>query len=316
MPPAFFGEEGEKTEMTNLYLGVYGGGTRTELRVADEEGRELLCLRGGPTSYKAVGNAAAFANMRDLARQMESLGVRPRLLTRGVWGISGCDTPQDQTVYDAMVEQAGFLPERTTVVNNAVLPFWAAAELPGVVVIAGTGSVVMGLDSQGKTKRIGGWNYAFSDLGSGYWMGSRLLREMTLWLDGCREDCFTFRKVEAKLLPQGGSREDMLYRLSTLNKGSEIASYASIVLDTAESPLCKKLRQQAADYLTDQAGRMLEALRAKGEQNLKIVLAGGLVKSEFFRDQAVAAMEAHGVPVIVNTAPPAEGGIKLAKHLG
>ena len=57
-------------------------------------------------------------------------------------------------------------------------------------------------------------------------------------------------------------------------------------------------------------------MRAKGEQNLKIVLAGGLVKSEFFRDQAVAAMEAHGVPVIVNTAPPAEGGIKLAKHLG
>ena len=210
MPPAFFGEEGEKTEMTNLYLGVYGGGTRTELRVADEEGRELLCLRGGPTSYKAVGNAAAFANMRDLARQMESLGIRPRLLTRGVWGISGCDTPQDQTVYEAMVEQAGFLPEKTTVVNNAVLPFWAAAELPGVVVIAGTGSVVMGIDSQGKTKRIGGWNYAFSDLGSGYWMGSRLLREMTLWLDGCREDCFTFRKVEAKLLPQGGSREDMM----------------------------------------------------------------------------------------------------------
>ena len=196
--------------MTKLYLGVYGGGNRTELRVADEEGRELLCLRGGPTSYKAVGNAAAFANMRDLARQMETLGIRPRLLTRAVWGISGCDTPQDQTIYEAMVEQAGFLPEKTTVVNNAVLPFWAAADLPGVVVIAGTGSVVMGIDSQGKTKRIGGWNYAFSDLGSGYWMGSRLLREMTLWLDGCREDCFTFRKVEAKLLPHGGTREDML----------------------------------------------------------------------------------------------------------
>lgn len=302
--------------MTNLYLGVNGGGLRTELRVADEEGRELACLQGGPTSFKAVGNAAAFANMRDLARQMEGLGIRSRLITRGVWGISGCDTPQDRTIYQAMIEQAGFLPEKTTVVNNAVLPFWSAADLPGVVVIGGTGSVVMGIDSQGDTMRIGGWNYAFSDLGSGYWMGSRLLREMTLWLDGCRDDCFTFRKVEQKLLPQGGTREDMLYRLSTLTKGDEIASYASIVLETAESPLCKKLRQQAADYLTDYAGRMLENLRSKGEQDLKIVLAGGLVYSECFRDQAVAAMQKHGVPVIVNTVPPAEGGIRLARHIG
>lgn len=302
--------------MTNLYLGVNGGGLRTELRVADEEGREFACLQGGPTSFKAVGNAAAFANMRDLARQMEGLGIRPRLITRGVWGISGCDTPQDRTIYEAMIEQAGFLPEKTTVVNNAVLPFWSAADLPGVVVIGGTGSVVMGIDSKGDTMRIGGWNYAFSDLGSGYWMGSRLLREMTLWLDGCRDDCFTFRKVEQKLLPQGGTREDMLYRLSTLTKGDEIASYASIVLETAESPLCKKLRQQAADYLTDYAGRMLENLRTKGEQDLKIVLAGGLVYSECFRDQAVAAMQKHGVPVIVNTVPPAEGGIRLARHIG
>ena len=300
--------------MSKLYLSVDGGGTKTELCVAEGDGKILLSLAGGATSFKSVGNAAAFANMRELVRRMENSGIRASHITKSVWGMSGCDTPEDRVVYEAMIQQAGFSPEKTLVVNDAVLPFWAAADVPGVVVIAGTGSIVVGVDSQGRTSRIGGWNYSFSDLGSGYWMACRLLREMTLWLDGCREDCFTFRAVEQKLLPQGGGREEMLYRLSNLTKGDEIASFASIVLETAESPLCKKLRQGAVDSLTLYAGRMLENLRAKGEENLKIVLSGGLFKSDCFRAQAVEAMEKLA-PVVVNTVSPAVGGIRIAQNM-
>ena len=299
--------------MTRLYLGVNGNGSWTEFRVADEQGKEVLCLQGGPTSFKAVGNAKAFGNLRDLTRRMEMAGVRPRLISRSVWGMSGCDTPEDQMVYEALVQQAGFPPEKTLVVNDAVLPFWAAADVPGVVVVAGTGSVVMGIDSRGAVSRIGGWNYAFSDMGSGYWMGCRLLREQTLWLDGCREDCKTFRKVEQKLMPHGGTREEMLYRLSTLTSSDEIASYASIVLETADSPLCRRLRQEAAEKLTGYAGQMLEQLRAKGETDLKIVLAGSLMVSDCFRSQAVEAMEKLA-PVIVSDVPATMGALRIAKE--
>ena len=290
--------------MSKLFLGVDGGGSKTELCVADGSGKTLLTLNGGATSFKSVGNAAAFANMRELVRQMERAGFRAEHIQRSVWGMSGCDTPADRVVYEAMIQQAGFPEAQTTVVNDALLPFWAAADVPGVVVIAGTGSIVVGIDSQGRSQRIGGWNYSFSDLGSGYWMSCRLLREMTLWLDGCREDCFTFRAVEKKLLPQGN-----------LTKGDEIASFASIVLETAQSPLCKKLRQGAVDSLTLYAGRMLENLRAQGEQNLKIVLSGGLFKSDCFRAQALEAMEKLA-PVVVNTVSPALGGVRIAQKLG
>ena len=300
--------------MSKFYLGVDGGGSKTELCVADGSGKTVLSLSGGATSFKSIGNAAAFANMRELVRQIDRAGIRPEHIQRGVWGMSGCDTPEDRVVYEAMIQQAGFPAEKTTVVNDALLPFWAAAEVPGVVVIAGTGSIVVGIDSKGNSQRIGGWNYSFSDLGSGYWMSCRLLREMTLWLDGCREDCFTFRAVEKKLLPQGGGREDMLYRLSNLTKGDEIASFADIVLETAESPLCKKLRQSAVDSLTLYAGRMLENLRAQGEQNLKIVLSGGLFKSDCFRAQALEAMEKLA-PVVVNTVSPALGGVRIAQKM-
>ena len=108
--------------MSKLFLGVDGGGSKTELCVADGSGKTLLTLNGGATSFKSVGNAAAFANMRELVRQMERAGFRAEHIQRSVWGMSGCDTPADRVVYEAMIQQAGFPEALTTVVNDALLP--------------------------------------------------------------------------------------------------------------------------------------------------------------------------------------------------
>ena len=42
---------------------------------------------------------------------------------------------------------------------------------PGVIVIAGTGSIAYGRNSAGRTARAGGWGFAISDEGSGHWIG-------------------------------------------------------------------------------------------------------------------------------------------------
>ena len=68
------------------------------------------------------------------------------------------------------------------------------------------------------------------------------------------------------------------------------------------------------DSLTLYAGKMLENLKAQGEENLKIVLSGGLFKSDCFRAQAVEAMEKLA-PVVVNTVSPAMGGIRIARNM-
>ena len=46
---------------------------------------------------------------------------------------------------------------------------------PGVIAIAGTGSIVYGRDAAGHTARAGGWGFAVSDEGSGYWIGRRAI---------------------------------------------------------------------------------------------------------------------------------------------
>ncbi len=42
---------------------------------------------------------------------------------------------------------------------------------PGVIVIAGTGSIAFGRDATGRRARAGGWGFAISDEGSGHWIG-------------------------------------------------------------------------------------------------------------------------------------------------
>ena len=42
---------------------------------------------------------------------------------------------------------------------------------PGVIVIAGTGSIAYGRDKQGRTLRAGGWGFAIGDEGSAHWIG-------------------------------------------------------------------------------------------------------------------------------------------------
>jgi len=54
----------------------------------------------------------------------------------------------------------------------------------GVVVIAGTGSIVYGKDATGRSHRAGGWGYIFDDEGGAFWIGKELVGESLRWQDG------------------------------------------------------------------------------------------------------------------------------------
>ena len=47
---------------------------------------------------------------------------------------------------------------------------------PGVLLIAGTGSIVIGRDKNGSMFRVGGWGPYFGDEGSGFWIGREAVR--------------------------------------------------------------------------------------------------------------------------------------------
>src|SRR6202041_813172 len=73
----------------------------------------------------------------------------------------------------------------------------AFGEGPGVIAIAGTGSIVYGRDSSGNTARAGGWGFAISDDGSGHWIGRRAISALLRARDEGRETALTALILEA-----------------------------------------------------------------------------------------------------------------------
>src|SRR5438034_4387666 len=70
------------------------------------------------------------------------------------------------------------LPARKLVVTHDALIALSGATggEPGIVTIAGTGSIAFGRNALGKTARVGGWGYIFGDEGSGFDIARQAVR--------------------------------------------------------------------------------------------------------------------------------------------
>jgi glucosamine kinase len=85
-------------------------------------------------------------------------------------GIAGGALAEIAEVVRRLVSE--FVSGEVVVVGDMVIAMEAAfGGGPGVIVIAGTGSIAYGRNSAGQTARAGGWGFAISDEGSGHWIG-------------------------------------------------------------------------------------------------------------------------------------------------
>ena len=162
---------------TEIYLGVDGGQSHTEAILSDENGNVLGRGTGGASNHaeipggrerlqnavkNAVGNALKAANLPPLEETV---------FASAHFGMTG------GAIYKQEIIGALIKAEKLTVGHDAPTAlFGATAGKPGVVVIAGTGSVVFGVNSSGETARAGGLGYLFSDEGSGFWLAAQMIR--------------------------------------------------------------------------------------------------------------------------------------------
>jgi glucosamine kinase len=153
-----------------FFLGMDAGGTRTTCAVGD--GSSVLG-RGEAGSCKRpqVSPAAAGRELRAaLTAACKQGGVSAKKLATACVGMAGASDAKAAAALRSLV--AGLTGARVEVVADVLIAHHAAfAGRPGVVVIAGTGSIAYGRDAQGRSLRAGGWGPAVSDAGSGQWIG-------------------------------------------------------------------------------------------------------------------------------------------------
>jgi len=159
-----------------LFLGVDGGQSGTTALIGDEAGCVLGAGSGGPCNHAAAaeGRQKLVRAVGDsVAQACTQAGLDPLAVhfAAACFGMSG--GPEDK---QAILRE--ILPAEVVVVtDDAVIAFaGATAGEPGIVTIAGTGSITFGRNAARRTARTGGWGYIFGDEGSGFDIARQALR--------------------------------------------------------------------------------------------------------------------------------------------
>jgi N-acetylglucosamine kinase-like BadF-type ATPase len=168
------------------FLGIDGGGSKTTCVVGDEVA-ELARVTTGPSNIARVGETRARESLHQAIRQAcEAAGIDPQQVQRVCLGVAGVGNEEIASAVRKMV--AEIMPAEIEVVGDMEIALEAAfGRGPGVIVIAGTGSIAYGRDAQGRTARAGGWGFAVSDEGSAHWIGRCAVAAMLRAIDQSAE---------------------------------------------------------------------------------------------------------------------------------
>jgi N-acetylglucosamine kinase-like BadF-type ATPase len=170
------------------YLGVDGGGSKTEFVLIDESGHVLATRREGPAYYFETGVEALKTMLASGIHATLAQGaVSAADLTYAFLGLPSYG--EDSRLLDTIDRAASpALPQERYRCANDMVCGWAGAlgGRDGINIVAGTGSIAYG-EFAGRSARAGGWGELFSDEGSAYWVAREGLNLFSRMSDGRAE---------------------------------------------------------------------------------------------------------------------------------
>jgi N-acetylglucosamine kinase-like BadF-type ATPase len=171
--------------MTRLVLGIDGGGTKTEAVVLDSDAPERAPIgpigRAGACNIAAMPVSDAFASILAATVATKAKPQQISAVVAAVAGFSFADRREELAEEIAR----SFPRAAIKIVPDYVAAFTGALNgAPGIVVIAGTGSVAYGENAMERTHRAGGYGYLIDDSGSGYGVGRSALSAVLNVADG------------------------------------------------------------------------------------------------------------------------------------
>jgi N-acetylglucosamine kinase-like BadF-type ATPase len=271
-----------------LFLGVDGGQSGTTALVGDEEGRVAGVGRAGPCNHvgKAEGRERFLRAMGGCLRNAGFEGVE---FEAACLGFSGGAADKDAYVRELIKAK------RYLVTHDAFIALMGATEgQPGVVAIAGTGSMAFGRNAEGKTARAGGWGYVFGDEGGGFDVVRQALRAALRAEEGWGQKTL----LSDALVSSAGatSANDLLHRFYTDEYPRErVAAFSKLVDRIARDgdAAAREILLTAAQQLATLAG----AVRAQiFDRNApcRISYFGGVFRSEILLSRYRMLMELEG----------------------
>jgi glucosamine kinase len=314
------------------YLGIDGGGSKTTCAVGDDTSL-LSTVTAGPCNITRVGETRARQSLHQAIREAcAAANIAPRQLQRACIGAAGAGREKVASLVRKIA--AELIPGEIEVVGDIPIALEAAFGAgPGVIVIAGTGSIAYGRDAQGRTARAGGWGFAISDEGSAHWIGRTAVSAVLRAIDeeAIDEETIDQEKDQsaAKLSPlflelKAALKVNSLDEfVRSANSTADFAALfpAAVVADQAGDSLAQQVLTRAGSELAQLARIVVRRLFGNDSAGppVALAIAGGVFRhSQKVRE--VFCDELHKLDPRLEVNPqivePIRGALQMARRPG
>lgn len=252
-----------------LYLGVDGGGTKTHAALMSEN-REIIGEGdAGPSNPLRVGVETAVANIiKAMTTAADLAGVSKHDISAATLGLAGVRRSDlKQRVKQSFSTQTKI--RQTEVLTDAEIALFATTlGRPGIVVIAGTGSVCLGMNAQGEMAIAGGWGPLAGDEGGGVGIARMALQAVAKASDG-RGIATQLSQRASEYFRASGPENLIVAIYSPQVDNTRIAGFARHVVEAAQSgdSVARQIILESGTELGLAACAVIEKL---GLQNKKV----------------------------------------------
>lgn len=298
----------------NYFIGIDGGGTKTKSILADDNLQILQTIEGGPANPLSISFERSAQTILGLIKKT-SQKKKIAFITAAIAG-TGREHHKKKLKQEIIKQAAA----QKIVLNNFEIVTDAQAAVegafsgkPGIILIAGTGSILFGKDNKENFIRIGGYGKLIGDEGSGYSIGRKGLSDAVNAMD---------KRIANTILPDlinkkfnAASRDELITKIYSDN--FDIASVAPLVIVAAQSgdKHALKILEEESGALVEHLEAAIKLLKAK---EINLCLSGGLLSNKnFYSTMLKNKIRNNFKNVQIKKAehPPEFGAVLLSKNI-
>lgn len=299
---------------SEIFVGVDGGATKTLAVAAKRDGLIIGVGEAGPSNYHLVGLEGAVTNINTAIKEAIK-GANIDKADVVTLGLAGMDTKRDFVVFER--EAAPKVAGKIVYVRHDAEIALVGATLgsPGVIVIAGTGSVAGARNRKGEYSRCGGWGHLVGDEGSAYFIAKEALRAILWAYDGRGAPTALTEEILRALSIE--SPEDIISKVYVERMSvRDLARLAPLVTEAARrgDSVALQIVEESARQLALHVVSLVKKLKMMEEQPIKVALVGGVFRAgNVIVDPFRRFLEKHfAVEIVKPELPPAVGALLLS----
>lgn len=299
------------------YIGIDGGGTKTDCILTDENLNILAEHTNGSGAFLICGTDEVVEKFHNsISECITSARINHKDISAIVIGCAGAGTPENaeklRTAFLKYSLSQGINYSNIHITGDAVIALEGAfSGKPGAILIAGTGSVLFGKDNNGQIHRIGGAGRIIGDEGSGFIIGQKALNAVFRYFDGRGQATSLTDTLNTEF--DINNIETFISKIYNTNIcPSKIAPYVIKEAKKEDEVSLRILEEQALEL-----AKHVQIIQKKIPGKLRLSFMGGLLNNSYYKNlvKRLINILAPGTKIKNPENSPVKGAVIMAKNL-